>query len=151
MNKFTQITSFIIFSLIFQTSFAEVESNQAKYDQLLKILETPQPNYVIKDDDYKIDPKLYKKEYDVTWRVRPKFEISPSEFKQYKSPVKVKMIVVATTGYIADIQILKSSGSNTIDRKVKEALTVARLESIPFVDKSVTYELIHEFDLKNPL
>lgn len=122
-----------------------------KYEQLLKALETPQVQYEIPQNDYKIDPKLYKNEYEVDWASHPQFKITAQEFKAYKSSIKVKMTVIASTGYIADAVVLKSSGSKVIDEKVLDAVKLARLSKIPHVDKTVTYNLIHDFEIKKPL
>ncbi|MTD11781.1 hypothetical protein GIX10_10150 [Acinetobacter sp. YIM 103518] len=61
------------------------------------------------------------------------------------------MTVIASTGYIADAVVLKSSGSQVIDIKVLDAVKLARLSKIPHVDKTVTYQLIHDFEIKKPL
>jgi hypothetical protein len=151
MKKQLRFLSVLGLCMLSQLSYANTAESINQPSKLRELLETPLPTYEYKKEDYQIDKKLYKQDYDVGWRSRPQFNITSQEFKQYKSPVKVKMTVVASTGYIADSQIIKSSGSTQIDKKVKEALTLARLDVIPFVDKSVTYELIHEFDLRNPL
>ena len=141
---------FLIISLGGFISFSSVYAED-KYEQLLKVLETPQAQYKVPKDDYKIDPKLYKNEYEVDWALNPQFKITAQEFKAYKSAIKVKMTVIASTGYIADAVVLKSSGSKAIDKKVLDAVKLARLSKIPHVDKTVTYHLIHDFEIKKPL
>ena len=141
---------FLIISLGGFISFSSVYAED-KYEQLLKALETPQAQYEVPKDDYKIDPKLYKNEYEVDWASHPQFKITAQEFKAYKSSIKVKMTVIASTGYIADAVVLKSSGSQVIDKKVLDAVKLARLSKIPHVDKTVTYHLIHDFEIKKPL
>ena len=141
---------FLILSLVGGISLQYVYA-EARYDELLKVLKTPQEEYKVQKQEYKIDSKLYKNEYEVDWTSRPQFNITAQEFKQYKSAIQVKMMVIAGTGYIADAVVLKSSGSKAIDKKVIEAVKLARLSKIPYVDQAVTYQLIHDFDIKKPL
>ena len=134
------------------TAFQYVHAeDKDQYSKLLKILETPQPKYEIQDRDYKIDTKLYKNEYEVDWASRPQFNVSAQEFKYYKNAIQVKMSVIASTGYIGDAVVVKSSGSKIIDQKVLDAVKLARLDKIPYVDKAVTYNLIHDLEIKKPL
>ena len=122
-----------------------------QYQQLLKTLEQPQSVYVPPVVEEKVDSSLYKNEYEVDWRSRPQFNITAQEYKSYKTPVKVKMTVIASTGYIGNAEVVKSSGSKKIDQKVVDAVKLARLDKIAHVDKNVTYTLIHDFDIKKPL
>lgn len=61
------------------------------------------------------------------------------------------MTVIASSGIIAKVEILKSAGSKVLDAKVIDALMQAKLESIPMVDRNITYSLIHELEINNPL
>ena len=101
--------------------------------------------------DYKIDPKLLNKSYEVNWSISPKFNFTATELKSAQSPVKVKMTVIASSGIIAKVEILKSTGSKLLDAKVIDALMQAKLESIPMVDRNITYTLIHELEINKPL
>ena len=61
------------------------------------------------------------------------------------------MTVIASSGIIAKVEILKSTGSKLLDAKVIDALMQAKLESIAMVDRNITYNLIHELEINNPL
>lgn len=100
---------------------------------------------------YKIDPKLLNKNYQVNWLIPPKFNFAATELKAAKSPVKVKMTVIASSGIIAKVEILKSTGLKVLDAKVIDAVMQAKLESIVLVDRNITYSLIHVLEINNPL
>ena len=87
-----------------------VFANDQKIDALLQSLTTPQKNYVPSALDYKIDPKLLNKSYEVNWLIPLKFNFTATELKAAQSPVKVKMTVIAGSGIIAKVEILKSTG-----------------------------------------
>ncbi|MEZ2902175.1 hypothetical protein ACBQ24_05385 [Acinetobacter terrestris] len=133
-------------ALVLACAPSPVFANDQKIDALLQSLTTPQKNYVPSALDYKIDPKLLEKSYEVNWSISPKFNFTATELKSAQSPVKVKMTVIASSGIIAKVEILKSTGS-----KVLDALMQAKLESIPMVDRNITYTLIHELEINNPL
>ena len=59
--------------------------------------------------------------------------------------------VITKIRIIAKVEILKSTGSKVLDAKVMDALMQAKLESIPMVDRNITYSLIHELEINNPL
>ena len=127
-------------------------ANDQKIDALLQSLTTPQKKYVPPVLDYKIHPKLLNKNYPVNWLIPPKFNFTAIELKAAKSQLKVKMNVIATSsGIIAKVEILKSTGSKGLDAKVIDAVMRAKLESIPMVDRNITYSLIHELEINNPL
>ena len=121
------------------------------YDALLTLLKKPPATYVMRDEDYKLDPKLLKDEYLVDWAIRPQFDFSPQELKNYKQTLSVEMTVIAASGTIVQSQVVKSSGSKKIDEKVVKSLRYARLESIPFMDPNVTYKLTQNFTMTSPL
>lgn len=122
-----------------------------KIDALLQSLTTPQKKYVPPALNYNIDPKLLNKNYQVNWLIPPKFNFTATELKAAKSPVKVKMTVIVSSGIIAKVERLKSTGSKVLDAKVIDAVMQAKLESIPIVDPNITYILIHELEINNPL
>ncbi|MFD1438996.1 hypothetical protein [Acinetobacter terrae] len=101
--------------------------------------------------DYKIDPKLLNKNYQVNWLIPPKFNFVATELKAAQSPVKVKMIVIASSGMIAKVERLKSTGPKLVDAQVIDAGMQAKLESIARVDRNITYSLIHVLEINNPL
>ncbi|TCB55729.1 energy transducer TonB [Acinetobacter terrestris] len=138
-------------ALVLACAPSPVFANDQKIDALLQDLTTPQKNYVLSALDYKIDPKLLKKSYEVNWLIPPKFNFTATELKAAQSPVKVKMTVIASSGIIAKVEILKSTGSKVLDAKVIAALMQAKLESIARVDRNITYTLIHELEINNPL
>lgn len=131
----------------YSSSFAAPQS----YDALLNTLTKPPVIYVGKDEDYKIDPRLLKNEYVVDWAIRPQFNLNPDELETYKRPLSVELTVIASSGNIVKSSVVKSSGSKNIDAKVVQALKSARLEAIPFVDPNVTYVLVQNFTMKDPL
>ncbi|OTG77563.1 hypothetical protein B9T23_06825 [Acinetobacter terrae] len=100
---------------------------------------------------YKIDAKLLNKNYQVNWLIPPKFNFTATELKAAQSPVKVKMTMIESSGMIAKVERLKSTGSKLLDAKVIGAGMQAKLESIPMVDPNITYSLIHELQINNPL
>ncbi|NNH87546.1 energy transducer TonB [Acinetobacter terrae] len=122
-----------------------------KIDALLQSLTTPQKNYLPPALDYKIDAKLLNKNYQVNWLIPPKFNFTATELKAAQSPVKVKMTVIVSSGIIAKVERLKSTGSKLLDAKVIDAVMQAKLESIPMVDRNITYSLIHALEINNPL
>ncbi|NNH39466.1 hypothetical protein HLH17_01195 [Acinetobacter sp. ANC 5380] len=61
------------------------------------------------------------------------------------------MTVIASSGIIAKVEILKSTGSKLLDAKVIGAGMQAKLESIPMVDRNITYSFIHVLEINNPL
>lgn len=101
--------------------------------------------------DYKIDPKLLNKNYQVNWLIPPKFSFTATGLKAAKSPVKVKMTVIESSGMIAKVEILKSTGSKLLDAQVIDAGMQAKLESIALVNQNITYSLIHVLEINNPL
>lgn len=122
-----------------------------KIDALLQSLTTPQKNYLPPVLDYKIDPKLLNKNYQLNCLTPAKFNFTATELKAAKSPVKVKMTVIASSGTMAKVEILKSTGSKLLDAKVIDGVMQAKLESIALVDQNITYSLIHELEINNPL
>ena len=61
------------------------------------------------------------------------------------------MTVIVSSGIIVKVEILKSTGSKLLDAQVIDAVMQAKLESIPIVDRNITYSLIHELEINNPL
>lgn len=120
-------------------------------EDLLQTLHTPQPIYEMRDEDYRLDPKMLKSSHAVGWVRSPLVDISKREYQGYKSPVEVAMTVIAATGRIADVKILKSSGSKAVDQKVRLALLDALLEKIPYADANAHYVLDHRFAVEKPL
>jgi len=101
--------------------------------------------------DYKIDPKLLNKNYQLNCLTPAKFSFTATGLKAAKSPVKVKMTVIESSGMIAKVEILKSTGSKLLDAQVIDVGMQAKLESIALVDRNITYSLIHELEINNPL
>ena len=132
--------------LYMNCSVADVATND-----LLQTLHTPQPTYEIRDEDYRLDPKMLKSSHAVGWLRSPMVDISKREYQGYKSPVEVAMTVIAATGRIAEVKILKSSGSKAVDQKVRLALLDALLEKIPYADANAHYVLEHRFAIEKPL
>lgn len=138
-------------ALVLACAPSPVFANDQKIDVLLQSLTMPQKNYVPPVLDYKIDSKLLNKSYEVNWLIPPKFNFTTTELKAARSQVKVKITVIASSGIIAKVEILKSTGSKVLDAKVMDALMQAKLESIPMVDRNITYTLIHELEINKPL
>lgn len=126
-------------------------ANTAPEDALLNTLKMQQPTYVMRDEDYQLDPRLIQKERKIDWLVQPEVDVNAAEFKHYKNAIQVEMTVIAQTGHIAAVKILKSTGSKAIDDKVLAALQKARFDSIRFVDANLTYTLVHRFEIEKPL
>ena len=59
--------------------------------------------------------------------------------------------MIASSGMMAKVEILKSTGSKLLDAKVIDAVMQAKLESIVLVDRNITYSLIHVLKINNPL
>ena len=100
---------------------------------------------------YKIDAKLLNKNYQLNCLTPAKFNFTATELKAAQSPVKVKMTVIASSGMIAKVEILKSTGSKVLDAQVIDAVMQAKLESIALVGQNITYSLIHVLEINNPL
>ncbi len=118
---------------------------------LLETLKAQQPAYIMRDEDYRLDPKILKNSHVVGWVKAPLVDISRHEYMGYKRPVDVEMIVIAATGRIAQSNIVQSSGSKKVDAKVLDALSSAILEKIPYADAHVSYTLRQKFDIEKPL
>lgn len=59
--------------------------------------------------------------------------------------------VIAHSGLITQVEIIKSSGLKVVDAKIKDAVMAAKLEPIRGVDQNLTYTLQHDIPIKNPL
>jgi hypothetical protein len=103
------------------------------------------------------DPKLEKQlaqqakksNYQVSWIKRPKIEFTDGDYKGYKNPVLMRMTVLADDGRIVKSEVVRSSGSKSIDQKLIQALASAQLEGIPNMERNVIYSFIHEFSINN--
>lgn len=118
---------------------------------LLQTLHMPQPVYEMRDEDYRLDSKMLKSSHAVGWVRVPLVDVSAQEYRGYKQPIEVAMTVIAATGRIAEVKILKTSGSKPVDEKVKLALLDASLEKIPYADANANYVLEHRFSIEKPL
>ncbi len=125
-------------------------SADAQTDELLQMLKAPVAEYQADDRPYVIDPQISKKQYEVSWLIPPIFLLSAAEYAGYKRPLTLEMTIEAGSGRIVQSQVLKSSGSARADRKAQEALANAKLQSIPMVEKSMRYTLVHNFTLPAP-
>ena len=132
-------------------SWAFANDAQSVTDRLLATLKAPQPAYVMRDEDYLLDPKILKNSHVVGWVKAPFVDISRIDYVGYKRPIDIEMVVIASTGRIAQTKILQSSGSKKVDSKVQEALSTAVLEKIPYADANVSYVLRQKFDIEKPL
>lgn len=126
------------------SAFADTQT-----DELLKMLTTPVAEYKVDNKPYVIDPKIAKRQYEVTWRVQPSFRVNAEDYQSYRQPVKVEMIVEAGSGQILQSKTIKSSGSLRVDQKVHDALQQAKLQPLPMVEKTMRYTLVHDFNI-NP-
>ena len=153
MNTRQQLLSAALLSCLTTMSFAYPENLDAALEQELKaLLTTQQDPYVPKADpelERKLKAQQNNKNYQVGWVNRPKIEFSDSDYKGYKNPIKLKLIVLADDGRIVKAEVLKSSGSKALDAKVIQALASAQLESIPMMDRNVIYSFVHEFSINN--
>lgn len=120
-------------------------------EDLLQTLHMPQPVYEMRDEDYRLDPKMLKNSHVVGWVRSPIVDVSKQEYRGYQRPVEVAMTVISATGRIADVKILKTSGAQLVDHKVKLALLGAVLEKIPYADANASYVLEHRFAIEQPL
>lgn len=137
----------IALSAVFSVSaFADTQT-----DELLKMLTTPVAEYKVDNKPYVIDPKIAKRQYEVTWRVQPSFRVNAEDYQSYRQPVKVEMIVEAGSGQILQSKTIKSSGSLRVDQKVHDALQQAKLQPLPMVERTLRYSLVHEFNVVPPL
>lgn len=127
-------------------AYADSRSND-----LLKTLNSEQPVYVMRDEDYKIDPKILKNSHVIGWVKAPLVDVSRSDYVGYRRPVALEMTVIAATGVIAKSVIRQSSGSKKVDHKVRQALALAQLEKIPYADANLSYQLQQKFDIEKPL
>lgn len=140
---------FMVATLLPMTLYAET-TPQAE-DSLLATLKAAQPAYVMRDEDYRLDPKILKNSHVVGWVKAPLVDISRGDYVGYKRPVDVEMVVIAATGRIAETRLMQSSGSKKVDAKVQDALSSAILEKIPYADAHVSYVLRQKFDIEKPL
>ena len=153
MNTRLQVLAVALLGCVSTMSFAYPEDLDTALEQELKaLLITEQQPYVPKADpalDKKLKAQQNNKNYQVGWISRPKIEFSDSDYKGYKNPVRLKMLVLADDGRIVKAEVLKSSGSKTLDAKVIQALSSAQLEAIPMMDRNVIYSFVHEFSINN--
>ena len=153
MKTFQQV--FAVASLVCMStmSFASPENlNEALEEELKSLLITQQTPYVPKADpilEKKLKAQQNNKNYQVGWVSRPKIEFMDSDYQAYKNPLRLKLTVLADDGRIVKTEILKSSGSKTLDAKVIQALASAQLEPIPMMDRNVIYSFVHEFSINN--
>lgn len=145
MSKRQSAAVLILFSMISPAALAGVQD-----DELLTLLKTPVAEYKLDTAPYVIDPKIAKRQYEVTWRIAPYFKVNAEDYRAYRQPIKVEMTVEAGSGVILQSKTLRSSGSVRVDQKVHDALQNAVLQSLPLVEKTMRYTLVHEFNLNSP-
>lgn len=144
------ITLFIY--VVFGMSSVLLTSNlhaDAQTEALIKRLQMTTPQYQVDQTPY--HPKSIQKQYSVTWKRPPIYHISAQEALLLKPDVEIEMTISAGTGEVIQAKVRQSSGSKAIDQRILDALNHAKLESIPGVDKNLTYGLVHRFQIKNPL
>lgn len=153
MNRTQQLLSAALLSCVTTMSLADPESLDTALEQELKLLLTTQQQPYVPRADPALEKKLKaqqnNKNYQVGWVNRPKIEFSDSDYKGYKNPIKLKLVVLADDGRIVKAEVLRSSGSKALDAKVVQALASAQLESIPMMDRNVIYSFEHEFSISN--
>jgi TonB family protein len=153
MNTLQQVLAVALLGCMSTMSFAYPEDlEHALEEELKSLLITEQKPYVAKADpelEKKLKAQQNSKNYQVAWVSRPKIEFSDSDYKAYKNPLRLKLLVLADDGRIVQTEILKSSGSKALDAKVVQALASAQLEPIPMMDRNVIYSFVHEFSINN--
>lgn len=153
MNRLQQVLTGALLGCMTTMSFAYPENLDAALEQELKaLLTTQQDPYILKADpdlEKKLKAQQNNKNYQVGWVSRPKIEFTDSDYKGYKNPIRLKLVVLANDGRIVKAEVVKSSGSKALDAKVIQALASAQLESIPMMDRNVIYSFVHEFSINN--
>lgn len=142
LNRLLQMTVFGVCS-----TFSYICMAGEQDEELLKMLKTPVAEYKVDTKPYVIDPKIANRQLEVTWFIPPYFRMNTEDYANYRHAIKVEMIVEAGSGNILQSRTLKSSGSTRADQKVHDALQKAQLQPLPFVEKTMRYTLIHEFNL----
>lgn len=133
--------------LFLSSAYAQDEKTR----QLLKRLKQPVPAYQPPTVKNAVPPHLLAKQgFEVSWLKAPYLRFNDAELQRAK-PAIVKMTVIANTGQITDVEIIRSSGLRVVDAKIKEAVLAAKLEPIKGVDRNLVYSLEHEIEIKNPL
>ncbi len=119
--------------------------------QLLKTLNQPIPAYVPPTVDGAVPAHLRDRQaYQVSWLKAPYLRFTEAEVQRAQA-VKIKMTVVANSGLIVQVDLLRSSGLKAVDQNIQAAVLAAKLEPIRGVDRNLTYTLEHEIAIKNPL
>lgn len=153
MNLTQHVLSAMFLSVLSTMSLANVDQlEQALEEELKALLTTKQKPYVPKADpvlDKQLKAQQNKKDYQVGWVKRPKIDFNQQDYKTYKNPVRLKLTVMANDGRIIKAEVLKSSGSKTLDAKVIQALASAQLESIAMMERNVIYSFVHEFSIQS--
>ena len=153
-SAFSLLLFYLLFgfapAMIAMPVFAQSEQD-SKVQQLLETLKQPVPAYVPPKVDNAVPAHLRDRPaYQVTWLREPYLRFTEAELQRAKA-AKIRMTVVANTGLIVLVDIVKSSGLKSVDQNIKEAVLAAKLEPIRGVDRNLTYILEHEMPIKNPL
>lgn len=124
------------------------ETSTSQDAKLVQSLSLSVPEYNPTPLKELINPKQSKRQYEVTWKARPNLSFITEVKQKLKASIKVKMTVVAKTGYIVDVEFVDSSNSKVVDEKIRKALLVSSLEPISGLDPNVVYTLEHVLNLK---
>jgi TonB family protein len=153
MKTLQQALAVALLSWVSTMSFAYPEDLDTALEQELKNLLTTEQQAYVPPADPELEKKLKaqqnNKNYQVGWISRPKIEFNDSDYKGYKNPIRLKLVVLANDGRIVQAEVMKSSGSKALDAKVIQALASAQLEAIPMMDRNVIYSFVHEFSINN--
>ena len=147
LMKFLFLIASIQISLVLSAQL-RADDSVSKNQQLMQSLAITVPDYQPTPLKDLIIAKQMKRQYEVTWRARPDLSFVDANNTQLKASVKIKMTVVAKTGYIVDVHFIQSSNSKKVDEKIKQALLVASLEPISGLAADVVYDIEHTLLLK---
>jgi len=148
---FKKLLCSLAIGLLIPSVYAQSEADQ-KVQQLLNTLKQPVPTYTPPKVDNAVPAHLLakKQHYEVTWLKEPYLKFTDAELQRAKTAT-IKMTVIAHSGLITQVEIIKSSGLKVVDAKIKDAVMAAKLEPIRGVDQNLTYTLQHDIPIKNPL
>ncbi len=148
MNKILKHNLVVLNTLALACWMHPVYANDLKNQKLLQQLTQPLAEYHLPSVKDAVNPALLNRSYQVSWIAEPQLDLTEQERRHIKTEVKLKITVVAKTGYIAKVQLLQSSNLKAVDQKIERAVMISNLEPIKGLDPNVVYVIDYTMQLK---
>ena len=148
MNKTLKRNLAVLNTLALACWMHPVYANDLKNQKLMQQLTQPLAEYHLPSLKDAVNPALLNRSYQVSWIAEPQLDLTEHERRHVKAEVKLKISVVARTGYIAKVQLLQSSNLKAVDQKIERAVMISSLEPIKGLDQNVVYVIDYTMQLK---